>query len=313
NGTWLRALVPLVPRPAVLPLEASPRPTRVRAVLEPGAGRRSCSFSRESVWSMLLSFMSVHLFARHQVGDGADHAAELRAVFLHHRVTDALEAETPQRVTLSRVAADVGTDLGDLELHHAPTLSARASARPAACARRSAAGATSSTGRPRRAATASGSSSCLSASTVARTMLIALVEPSDLDSTSWTPAHSSTARTGPPAITPVPGAAGRSRTTPAASSPWTGCTTVPWMRGTRQKIFFASSTPSEIAAGTSLALPQPTPTVPSPSPTTTRAVKANRRPPLTTFETRLMLTTRSRKVLLSSWPRPRPSPRRPPR
>src|SRR5690625_4574609 len=127
NGTWLRALVPLVPRPAVLPLEASPRPTRVRAVLEPGAGRRSCSFSRESLWSMLLSFMSVHLFERHQVGDGADHAADLRAVFLHHRVTDALEAETPQRGTLSRVAADVGTDLGDLELHHAPTLSARAS------------------------------------------------------------------------------------------------------------------------------------------------------------------------------------------
>src|SRR5699024_8336236 len=210
NGTWLRALVPLVPRPAVLPLEASPRPTRVRAVLEPGAGRRSCSFSRESLWSMLLSFMSVHLFERHQVGDGADHAADLRAVFLHHRVTDALEAETPQRGTLSRVAADVGTDLGDLELHHAPTLSARASARPAACARRSAAGATSSTG---------------------------------------------TARTGPPAITPVPGAAGRSRTTPAASSPWTGCTTVPWMRGTRKKFFFASSTPLEIAAGTSLALP----------------------------------------------------------
>src|SRR5690625_5998305 len=80
NGTWLRALVPLVPRPAVLPLEASPRPTRVRAVLEPGAGRRSCSFSRESLWSMLLSFMSVHLFERHQVGDGADHAADLRAV-----------------------------------------------------------------------------------------------------------------------------------------------------------------------------------------------------------------------------------------
>ncbi len=35
-------------------------------------------------------------------------------------------------------------------------------------------------------------------------------------------AHSSTARTGPPAITPVPGLAGRSRTTPAAVSPCTG-------------------------------------------------------------------------------------------
>ena len=44
-----------------------------------------------------------------------------------------------------------------------------------------------------------------SAATVACTMLIALSEPSDLLSTSWMPAHSSTARTGPPAMTPVPG------------------------------------------------------------------------------------------------------------
>ena len=33
------------------------------------------------------------------------------------------------------------------------------------------------------------------------------------------PAHSRTARTGPPAITPVPGDAGRSKITPAAVSP----------------------------------------------------------------------------------------------
>src|SRR4051794_5560079 len=43
DGTFLRALVPLVPRPAVLPFEPSPRPTRVFLVLEPGAGFRSCS------------------------------------------------------------------------------------------------------------------------------------------------------------------------------------------------------------------------------------------------------------------------------
>src|SRR6478736_3060213 len=45
SGTWYRALVPLVPRPAVLPLDASPRPTRVLAVLAPGAGRRWCTLS----------------------------------------------------------------------------------------------------------------------------------------------------------------------------------------------------------------------------------------------------------------------------
>src|SRR5690606_26509666 len=44
-GTWYRAFVPLVPRPAVLPFEASPRPTRVFAVLAPGAGRRWWTFS----------------------------------------------------------------------------------------------------------------------------------------------------------------------------------------------------------------------------------------------------------------------------
>ena len=41
-------------------------------------------------------------------------------------------------------------------------------------------------------------------------------DPSDLESTSWIPAHSKTARTGPPAITPVPADAGRRSTTPAA-------------------------------------------------------------------------------------------------
>src|SRR5690606_16286199 len=38
--TVLRARVPFVPRPAVLPFEPSPRPLRVFAVLAPGTGRR---------------------------------------------------------------------------------------------------------------------------------------------------------------------------------------------------------------------------------------------------------------------------------
>ena len=118
-----------------------------------------------------------------------------------------------------------------------------------------AAGATSSTGRPRRAATASGDSSIFSAATDACTMLIGFDEPRLLESTSWMPAHSSTARTGPPAMTPVPGLAGLSSTTPAASSPCTGCGMVAPLRGTLKKCFLASSTPLAIAAGTSLALP----------------------------------------------------------
>src|SRR5215467_6075287 len=172
-----------------------------------------------------------------------------------------------------------------------------------------AAGATSSIGRPRRAAISSGRFSPLSAATVACTTLIALEEPSDRDSTSCTPAHSSTARTGPPAMTPVPGLAGLSNTTPAAASPCTVCGIVPPMRGTRKKCFLAASTPLAMAAGTSLAFPYPTPTMPLPSPTTTRAVKLNRRPPWTTLATRLMVTTRSRYAVPLSAP-PRRSSRR---
>src|SRR5690606_34205798 len=68
--------------------------------------------------------------------------------------------------------------------------------------------------------------------------------------------------------------------------------------------------PLAIAAGTSLALPYPTPTMPLPSPTTTRAVKLKRRPPLTTFATRLIFTTRSMyETPLSAAP-PRRSSRR---
>src|SRR3954454_3927899 len=42
---FFRALVPLVPRPAVLPFEPSPRPTRVLGVFDPGTGRRWCTLS----------------------------------------------------------------------------------------------------------------------------------------------------------------------------------------------------------------------------------------------------------------------------
>ena len=62
----------------------------------------------------------------------------------------------------------------------------------------------------------------------------------DLERMSVTPAHSRTARTGPPAITPVPGAAGRSMTVPAESWPTTGWVTVPRMRGTVNMCFLGS-------------------------------------------------------------------------
>ena len=119
-----------------------------------------------------------------------------------------------------------------------------------------------------------------------------LEEPSDFANTSLIPASSRMARAAPPAITPVPGAAGFSSTRPAPISPRMGCTIVDPASGTRNKFFLASSVPFWIARGTSFALPYPRPTWPAPSPITTSAVKEKRRPPFTTFATRLMSITR---------------------
>src|SRR5581483_4263670 len=63
--------------------------------------------------------------------------------------------------------------------------------------------------------------------------------------------------------------------------------------GTKIRSFLACSTALRIASGTSWALPSATPTWPRPSPTTTSAGNEHRRPPFTTFATRLIETTRS--------------------
>src|SRR5690349_114421 len=190
---------------------------------------------------------------------GLDQAAGLRVVLTDHRLADLPQAERAQALPLLPARTDGATHLGDLQLCHGYADPSRAALAASASASRRAfnmpAGATSSMGRPRRAATSSGRCSSLSAATVACTTLIALSLPSDLARTSCTPAHSSTARAAPPAITPVPGLAGRSMTTPAAASPCTGCVMVPRISGTRKKPLRASSTPLAMAAGTSLALP----------------------------------------------------------
>src|ERR687897_69767 len=149
-----------------------------------------------------------------------------------------------------------------------------------------------SAGRPRRLATSSGRCNALSPAMVARATLMWLAEPSDLQSTSWTPASSRMMRAAPPAITPVPGAAGFIRTRPPPVSPVTGWVIVEPASGTSNRLRLASSVPFWMASGTSLALPYPRPTRPLPSPTTTSAVKEKRRPPLTTLATRLIAITR---------------------
>jgi len=74
----------------------------------------------------------------------------------------------------------------------------------------------------------------------------------------------------------------------------------------------ASSRPSRATApdkDCSRALPAPWPTRPRWSPTTTIAAKAKRRPPFTTFATRLMVTSLSVSSLSSSRSRSRPRSR----
>ena len=74
------------------------------------------------------------------------------------------------------------------------------------------------------------------------------------------PAASTTARTAPPAMTPVPLEAGLSITRAAEYSTRTSCGIVVPTIGMRTMFFFASSTPLRMDSGTSPALPRPTPT-----------------------------------------------------
>ena len=85
SGTFLRAPVPFVPRPAVLPrAPARPRPTRLRSLRRP---RRASGDAASSV----------DLLHRHEVADLRDHAADLRAVLLEDGVVDPVQPEPADR------------------------------------------------------------------------------------------------------------------------------------------------------------------------------------------------------------------------
>ena len=92
------------------------------------------------------------------------------------------------------------------------------------------------------------------------TTLTGFVLPSDFERMSLMPADSTTARTEPPAMTPVPFEAGRRSTFAAPKSAVIGCGMVRSTSGTRMRCFFASSMPFLIASGTSSAFPRPAPT-----------------------------------------------------
>src|SRR2546423_2066229 len=122
-------------------------------------------------------------------------------------------------------------------------------------------------------------------------VLAGLVLPSDLVKISRIPADSTMARTAPPAMTPVPGAAGLSITSEAAKRYLTMKGMVVPASGTSISRFLASSAPFRMASVYSAALPRPKPTCPLRSPTTTSARMLKRRPPFTTLETRRTCTT----------------------
>src|SRR5262245_52654104 len=286
-----RAFWPFCPRPAVLPRpEPTPRPMRRSLVTAPSGGD---SFERMS--RMTLSFDLLH---RDEVHDLLDHPPERRRV----RNGD-LGAGSPQAEPLHDEAHGVGladdaANLAHLELrfHPAPPSGPDGEigtgCAPCAAARMCL-GAISSVDLSRLSAICSAALSIFKALTVARTTLCGLEEPRHFERMSWMPADSTTARTAPPAMTPVPAEAGRNRTLPEPKCPNPSCGIELWRSGTLNMFLRAWSLPLRIASGTSLALPSPTPTCPDSSPTTTSAEKLKRRPPFTTLATRLMWITRS--------------------
>src|SRR5439155_1103277 len=145
------------------------------------------------------------------------------------------EAEAAQGGALARARPDRAPGEGGLDdaVRHAPRSSARVL--------------------PRSAATASGVFSNRSAAIVARTMLCGLFEPRHLVSTFAMPASSTTARTPPPAITPVPSDAGVNSTAPAAKLAIASDGVVPSGMGTARRLVLAASLRLRNATGPSLA------------------------------------------------------------
>src|SRR6266404_9723195 len=106
-----RAVWPLPPRPAVLPLpEPMPRPTRMRFLREPALSAISLSFIALSpCFNLLLADDADEML------NLCDHAANCRRVPQLGDPADLVELEADQRRTLRVVAADRAAGLLDLD------------------------------------------------------------------------------------------------------------------------------------------------------------------------------------------------------
>src|SRR6266480_142528 len=174
--------------------------------------------------------------------DFVDHAPDLGRVVVLHAVSDAAKAKRAQRVPLALIGAVLGAALRHLEVAHGED-SPDASAGDPESSVAVAEDAPPLPARPRtwliESPRSSATSSCVrndsSPVIVALTRLMGFWDPRLFDSTSRMPASSSTARTPPPAITPVPGDAGFNSTRPEPNTPVVWCVIVVPCLGTRNR------------------------------------------------------------------------------
>ena len=139
-----------------------------------------------------------------------------------------------------------------------------------------------------------GASASCRPSTVAFTRLIGFWVPRLFESTSRMPASSSTARTAPPAITPVPSRGGlQQHLAGAVAADHLMRDRVAVLRHRGRGSSWRARRPSGSRAAPRWPCRSRRRRCWSSSPTTTSAVNEKRRPPLTTLATRLIATTRS--------------------
>src|SRR6266550_2329231 len=170
-----------------------PRPTRRWVFRAPCGARSSCCLISLSTSGLGLRFTDFD-----QMRDPAQHAAHGLRIRLLDALAGASQAERFERAACGDLLADGAAALTDDQSRHGATGSGSARLR-----RKST---------PRISVIRCEERRSPRAFIVAMTTFTGFVLPSDFDRMSLMPADSTTARTEPPAMTPVPFDAGRSRT-----------------------------------------------------------------------------------------------------